>query len=254
MGGLANLQRSLLDFKEIVSMDPSNKSAILETTRTEQLIKEKRESSNNSALKNSSTAHKKGSDFMMSELQTTRKPKPSIEGGQNTLTIPPEPPSKEQEKKLEGALKDSENKTTKSPLKRSPVKVPTVPTEQPKNVYELERIWRGLKTHPKLFAKYVTNLKTATIKKVFNDNVSSDLYSSLFEVCSTFVVQDSPKDAFRVLESLTRMKGFELTASLWPKKDVQYIEEVFSKVSSSGVVVLTKSELSRDFTSNRTRL
>ena len=124
----------------------------------------------------------------------------------------------------------------KSTTRISPVKVPTVPTEQPKNVYELERIWRGLKTHPQLFAKYITTLKSVTIKKVFNDNVSSDLYSSLFEVCSTFVVQDSPKEAFRVLESLTMMKGFELTASLWPKKDMQYIEEVFTKVSSSGAV------------------
>ena len=75
---------------------------------------------------------------------------------------------------------------------------------------------------------------------MFNDNVSSDLFSSLFEVCGTHIVKESPKDAFRVLECLTMMKGFALTASLWPQKDMQNIEEIFSEVFSSGIVAPEK--------------
>ena len=186
------------------------------------------------------TANPRKGGIMIKEIQSTRKPRPKDKEDPNNTVVPPAPPSEAEEKNAQIIQPEPKKKTTKSPLKKSPLKVPTVPTEQPKNVYELERIWRGLKAHPHLFAKYVITLKNSTIKKVFNDNVSSDLFSSLFEVCGTHIVKESPKDAFRVLECLTMMKGFALTASLWPQKDMQNIEEIFSEVFSSGTVAPEK--------------
>jgi tetratricopeptide (TPR) repeat protein len=43
---------------------------------------------------------------------------------------------------------------------------PEVPTEAPKTVYELERIWRGLKSNPERFAQYLSLFKKSTCKKV----------------------------------------------------------------------------------------
>jgi hypothetical protein len=56
---------------------------------------------------------------------------------------------------------------------------PPVPSEPPKTVYELERVWRGLKNHPSLFAEYLCLFKRSTFKRVIKETISPDLISSV---------------------------------------------------------------------------
>ena len=50
-----------------------------------------------------------------------------------------------------------------------PTKEPAVPTTLPVSVYELERVWRGLRGRADLFAAYLRTFKKSTFKKVHVD-------------------------------------------------------------------------------------
>lgn len=45
-------------------------------------------------------------------------------------------------------------------------KEPELPKSPPSTVYELERVWRGCRGHPQLFAKYLAMFQKSTFKKV----------------------------------------------------------------------------------------
>jgi hypothetical protein len=243
MGGAKNLSLALSDFSVLLSLDGVNKQVFIEKSRTEQLMEEQQKTVSREASSVAGWDAVKGSDsqgeILMSAVHTVRKnrpkndlasslsPPPSIPSSpaaaaatltsSSSLPTPPAPVTGVSKKKGSFA-----SPCTKFPSK-SPLKPTNVSTDQPKTVYELERVWRGMKSHPEIFAEYIASLKNSTIKKVFNDNVSSDLFSSLFEVVKKHIVSSAPSEALRVIDTLTRMKGFTLTASLWPETDLTNI-------------------------------
>jgi len=73
---------------------------------------------------------------------------------------------------------------TPSPVKVMRVKA-QVPSEAPKTMYELERVWRELKASDADLAAYLKLFKVATFKKVFKESTSPDIVPMLLRVAAT---------------------------------------------------------------------
>ena len=249
IGSLPELEKALEDFSMLIQIDPTNKLATSEKNRTEQLIKEKKKNkspSNSSSIQfpsNSDRNHdksKKNEHFdLLSEVKTTRKIKET-----QILQSPDkinEPSTTNEKLDLTPNSVISPEQKPKSATKRKNNAIsitPVLPSELPKNVYELERVWRGLKSHPELFASYLKGFKTSTFKKVFNENVSSDLMSSVFVSTRDHLAGKNPQDAFKILNGLSLMDKFELIVSLLPETDIECIKSIFNIISVSQIVAL----------------
>ena len=108
----------------------------------------------------------------------------------------------------------------------------TVPTEPPKTVYELERIWRGLRSRPDLFAQYLKCFKKTTFSKVFKETVSPDLLSSLFVSIRDHMVQTDPSSTILILEGMTKIPKFDMTMAVLPDEDMNCLKTVFSSLAT----------------------
>jgi tetratricopeptide (TPR) repeat protein len=247
MGGKEDLERALSDFNKLLKMDPDNKEASIEKGRTEILIKDKNKTTGGSKVLASNpppnaksiAGRGNGSELLFKEVQSVRKPRQVgvAEGQLSSSHLPPSPSDQHVADSYNSQLPPlhptahqqkvkSAEKTKKSPVKAAP----SLPEELPKTVYELERIWRGLKGHPELFAAYLAAFKLSTFKKVFNDNVSSDLMSSVFACTRDHISEKNPDVAARILEGLTQMPKFDLTASLFPEEDLSSIRTILLKL------------------------
>lgn len=107
---------------------------------------------------------------------------------------------------------------------------PNVPPEPPKTVYELERICRGLKSHPDLFALYLSKFKSTTFKTAFKESVSPDLISSMLialrDHCTEGVI-------VRVLTGFHSTDGFNMTIQVLPQGDIDVMNEIFMKLENT---------------------
>jgi RNA polymerase II-associated protein 3 len=117
-------------------------------------------------------------------------------------------------------------------IKRVIVKNPAVPTEAPKTVYELERVWRGLKNHPDLFADYLKIFKKSTFKKVIKEAVSPDLLGSMLVSVREHLLRHDAEAAFTVLEGLASTPKFSMTLSILPAEDLECIRSCIDHLST----------------------
>lgn len=97
----------------------------------------------------------------------------------------------------------------------------------------LERIWRGLKDRPELFAKYLSVFKKSTYKKVIKESVTPDLLSSVFDALSAHT--DSVSRKLSALEGLTEVPNFLLMVSVLPEQDMQRVKAILSQVSDNTI-------------------
>ena len=249
MGGQEDLEKALADFNRLLKLDPDSKDASVEKSRTEILLKDKKKVTSTQQKVNVSAASSgakvlsgggSSGEVLLKEVQSVRKSRQVSE----EVSSPPPPPaavhslSSNSTPNVDSSDKlplpptkpaKSAEKAKKSPLKSAPV----LPDELPKTMYELERVWRGLKGHSELFATYLSTFKLSTFKKVFNDNISSDLMSSVFACTKDHICDKQPEVAGRILEGLTQMTKFDLTASLFPEEDLSAIRTILSKLRST---------------------
>jgi hypothetical protein len=104
---------------------------------------------------------------------------------------------------------------------------PPVPSEPPKTVYEFERVWRGLKNHPSLFAEYLCLFKRSTFKRVIKETISPDLISSVLSAVKDqlLVANGNSAAAVVVLEGLTKVPKFEILLSILPEEDLSCLRD-----------------------------
>jgi tetratricopeptide (TPR) repeat protein len=115
-------------------------------------------------------------------------------------------------------------------------KRPTVPTDAPRTVYELEKVWRALKGYPDLFSQYLSCFKKSTYKKVFKETVSPDLLSSMFVALKDHATADS---VYSALDGLSKMANFSMTVALLPAEDMENIKAAITKVDGEKQQALT---------------
>lgn len=117
----------------------------------------------------------------------------------------------------------SGGKKNQTSVKKVVVQNPIVPSEPPKTVYELERVWRGLKNRPDLFADYLKTFKKSTYKKVVKETCSPDLVSSMLQSVRDHLIRVDTITAFGVLEGLASTPNFGMTVSLLPSTDIECV-------------------------------
>ena len=207
-GGTAeSLLAARSDFEELLRLEPDNKAFQQELQRTESLLQPAPKPAPLSPLG-------------MTERSTTKvakkAPEHSVADGDN---LPPTPP-------IEAAAKPS--KAAPVPSVPTPIvtKRPAVPTEPPKTVYEIEKVWRALKGYPDLFAAYLALFKKSTFKRVFKETISSELVSSMFSALKTHGDAAVTVDT---LTGLTAANNFDMMLSLLPSSDVQVLREIFAR-------------------------
>lgn len=234
LGG-KHLKSSLADIDEAISQDRDNKLFIAERTKTLALYKESEASlarKNSTAVKSSSKISSKpsvvsDSSFALKEVATTIKKKvietPPID--EETIT----PILAEQVASPKKVI----NKVTETSI-RKPIVIPIsdipIPTEPPKTVYELERIWRGMKDRPDIFANYLAIFKKSNYKKCFKESVSPDLFSSLL----ISLRDHAPiKVITTALDGISQIPSFNMMVSLLPEEDINVLKVVIDKVAEN---------------------
>ena len=113
------------------------------------------------------------------------------------------------------------------------VKNPIVPSDPPKTVYEFERIWRGLKNRPDLFAVYLQCFKKSTYKKVIKETCSPDLLSSmLVSVRDHLLLSDGIiEKGISVLEGLSSIPKYDMIRFMLPGEDLDCLRACLDYVS-----------------------
>ena len=230
MGGMMHLNASIADLESLLADEPGNKSFQKELLASQALLRGKggKVPGSKPKIDGPITSMPPASPqaLGMTESKTTKRSsadKPSESPGL------PEPPT---------AVKTGGAQPTISPAvkERSPqpkivsTKRPAVPTEAPKTVYELEKVWRALKNYPDLLAEYLAVFKKGTYKKVFKETVSPDLLSSVF---SALRDQASPEVVVATLQGLSNIPAFSMVSVLLPAEDLEAARDALDKVEDA---------------------
>ncbi len=93
-----------------------------------------------------------------------------------------------------------------------------------------ERVWRGLKSRPDLFAQYIACFKKSTYRKVLKEAVSPDLVSYMWRCVRDHAA--ASQDRLKVLTGFSEAPNFRLTLSLLPAEDLQCIRDVFAQLDA----------------------
>jgi tetratricopeptide (TPR) repeat protein len=115
-----------------------------------------------------------------------------------------------------------------------------IPSEPPKTLYELERIWRSMKDRPDLFAQYLAIFKKSTFKKVAKESLSSELLTCLFVALRDHAASNV---ILTVLDGLTQTSGFGMMVHLLPAGDTLCLQSIFAKLLIDGEVSSSSGKL-----------
>ena len=218
-GPAQDLRAARADFAELAQLEPDNRAFQQELARTEAAIKAP-------APPAAAEPAASGLEALgMTEKTTVKRAAPAVAevagggGVPKAADAPPPAPAAAGE----GAKKPAPKA---APAKISPLKRPTVPADPPKTVYELEKVWRALKSYPDLFAQYLASFKKSTYKKVFKETLSSELQSSVFLSLRDHA---SAATAVATLTGIAAMGSFDMTLSLLPADDLALLRQVLDK-------------------------
>ena len=159
-------------------------------------------------------------DAISSSSPDLMKPKPS----------PLPSPTLTPEKLTPTSLSLATTPLLRTSLRQTPspkVKPPTLPTTPPQTVYELERVWRSLKSYPELFAQYLTLFKHNTYKKVIKESISPELITSILiclrDYCDVYNI-------IHILYGLYTISHFSMWLSLLSSDDINTLYAIFVKL------------------------
>ena len=236
--GMGSLTQCVDDLQVLVSLEPGNKAAESELSKTKQLLSEQSQSSikpkpssesfssPDSISKKPEVNNAKLNALDLKPVSTKRKIVPAVAPSEAPLPSVTQPIPEQSIDPIPVSV-PSETLSTSKPAR---VKPSVVPTEPPKSEYEFERVWRSLRTQPALFLQYLSTFKPNTFKKVFKSgSISSDLLSSLFQTMLQFVQVHSSLVA-SLLESLTSVTNFNMILMLIPGDDIICVQRIIEKL------------------------
>lgn len=228
IGSSEALVGALDDFSALLEIEPSNKTAKSEKGKVAQLLSDRKYSSGAVPKPVPVSTVGDSSGFGMTARSTVIKKKDTPKDA----TIPPPAPAVESSATPVRQPPVTPPTSKPYPSVATPgssgrrVKEPTVPSEPPRSLYELERTWRGLKFRPDLFAKYVTRFTKVTFKNVFKEAMTPDLLSSILSTIRHEIVATSPETAQRLLSDMTNIGSFSMTIALLPADDLETLRQI----------------------------
>eukprot|EP01041_Mallomonas_annulata_P004521 gene4521-8978_t len=109
----------------------------------------------------------------------------------------------------------------------------SVPLVSPKTAYEMERVWRGIRSRPELVAQYVKTFKKSAYSKVFTDTVTPDLLSSILTSLRDCMVDKDPVTVLSFLEGFSKIPKFNMTLTLLPERDITCVKSIFNSLEKT---------------------
>ena len=230
LGGMMHLNASIADLEALISREPDNKTFAKELKTSQKLLQEKGgKVVSQTAVKDPTVMPPPPpQDIGLKEGKTTKRNQAPAPASKDD-TIPdrasssptlPMPPAATKTTQKEGAV-------LSPTLKKVPTKRPTVPADPPKTVFELEKVWRALKSYPDQWAKYLASFKKSTFKKCFKEAVNPDLLSSVFSALRDHA---EPDVVVNTLEGLGGLASFSMTLALLPADDLAAAQAALEKV------------------------
>lgn len=225
------------DIAFILTHEPNNKAAIIENQKIGKLlkaivVKKKDESIITKEHVKSGSITSSGLTEVSSKKVKARSDTPP--SSQPSLSSQ----SHESPRSEVSTKKPATNVPTTSKTKAAKditVKNPTVPEAPPKTVYEFERIWRGLKNRPDLFAIYLKCFKKSTFKKVLKETCSPDLLSSmLVSVRDHLLASERREDVEKgvsVLDGLASIPKYDMVRFVLPEADLECLKSCLDFVN-----------------------
>ena len=117
-----------------------------------------------------------------------------------------------------------------APARRvKPVKPKTVPSAPPKTQYELERVWRDLKSEEGLgmLAEYIGTFKGATYKKVLKESINGEVISSLLAAADAHL---APDVAASMLSGIAKSGGFSMWKMMVSPHDTACVTSLLGRI------------------------
>ena len=242
---MPDVAAALADFRELAVEEPDNRSFQAELLRTEAQVAAAAAPAK-PPQPPATAAAEEGASLGLTATSTTRKGRrmvvQEVEEDADDLPDVPVPAAAAAARAGAGdsdaafhaaasAEAEGQQAKKKAAHTRSPTKItlkrPELPAEPPKTVYELEKVWRALRSYPDLFCAYLTSFKKSTYKKVFKDSVSSDLLSSVF---ASLLQHAEAAPTCAVLKGLAGTAGFGMMLQLLPAADIATLRAIAEKV------------------------
>ena len=109
------------------------------------------------------------------------------------------------------------------------VKPKTVPSAPPKTQYELERVWRDLKSEEGLgmLAEYIGTFKGATYKKVLKESINGEVISSLLAAADAHL---APDVAASMLSGIAKSGGFSMWKMMVSPHDTACVTRLLGRI------------------------
>lgn len=232
-----SLAGALRDVSFILSHEPDNKAAMLEKQKIESLIKSQSNKMQQKVVEQEVASPKSlnardSKASGLTEVSSKKKIRVEVHDEAPSPTIPAPALPRESVEPATEKLASSSSKT-RAP-KDIAVKNLSAPENPPKTVYEFERIWRGLKNRPDLFAAYLKCFKKSTFKKVLKDTCSPDLISSLLVSVRHHLLGSSGSQGgseeedvlagVAVLEGLAGIPKYDMVLFVLPSSDLACLQ------------------------------
>ena len=116
-------------------------------------------------------------------------------------------------------------------VRRTKVRAKAVPSTPPKTQYELEKVWRDLKTEPAAFAQYIKIFKASTYKKVLKESLNEEVLSGMLAAASEHL---SSEAAARMLHGIAQSSGFSMWRMMMTAADKSHIADLAGRIRADG--------------------
>ena len=221
IGTVESLKLAIEDISLILFHEPNNKAAIAEKQKIE--ILRSKQSSLEEKPQGIDTK-----DLKVGHVHEKDKTEKTTKAIGHKVCGPTEDATTARQESGSSARMSS--KTTSA--KDLSIKNPIVPGDPPKTVYEFERIWRGLKNRPDLFASYLKCFKKATYKKVIKETSSPDLLSSMLIAVRDHLLPSEDIDrGISVLEGLSSIPNYKMMRFVLPNADLDCMKSCMDYIS-----------------------
>ena len=116
-------------------------------------------------------------------------------------------------------------------VRRTKVRAKAIPSTPPKTQYELEKVWRDLKTEPAAFAQYIKSFKASTYKKVLKESLNEEVLSGMLAAASEHL---SSEAAARMLHGIAQSSGFSMWRMMMTAADKSHIADLAGRIRADG--------------------
>jgi len=115
--------------------------------------------------------------------------------------------------------------------RRTKVRAKAIPSTPPKTQYELEKVWRDLKSDPGALAQYIQTFKASTYKKVLKESLNEEVLSGMLTAACDHL---SSEAAARMLQGISQSSGFAMWRMMMSEADKACVEDLIGRIRRDG--------------------